>query len=318
LSSLSDLRVLIVDDDPPNVKLLAEVLRDLCHLSFATTGARALELAAAADLVLLDVQMPAMDGYEVCQRLKAEAATRDIPVIFVTASGQVDDETRGFEVGGVDYITKPISPPVVRARVRTHLELKQSRDLLAELATRDGLTGIPNRRRFDELVATEWRRAVRDRGVLTLALLDVDHFKLFNDRYGHARGDECLQAVATALTGCCRRAADLVARWGGEEFALLLPGLDGPASLDLLGGALERVARLEIPHAGSPTAPVVTLSCGAVSLRPEGGSEPPDALEAADQQLYAAKEAGRNRGFHLDRASDATTPFGPFPTGGGQ
>jgi diguanylate cyclase (GGDEF)-like protein len=206
---------------------------------------------------------------------------------------------------------------VVKARVRTHLELKESRDLLADLAARDGLTGIANRRRFDEGLATEWRRAVRERSTLSLALLDVDHFKLFNDRYGHAGGDECLRAVAGALRESCRRPGDLVARVGGEEFALLLPGIAASGAAALVGGALDRVRGLALSHAGSPTAPIVTLSGGSVSLAPGEGRRAEAALEAADRLLYAAKQQGRDRGFHEDLDSGERIAVSPRPPGGG-
>ena len=261
-------RLLLVDDHPPNVHLLAEALRERYELRVATSGAKALALAAEGgiDLVLLDVVMPDLDGFEVCRRLKADERTWAIPVIFVTSLGEVDDETRGFDAGGVDYITKPISPPVVRARVRTHLELKEARDLLEELASVDALTGIANRRRFDGTLDREWRRALRSGSSLTLAIADVDHFKAFNDRYGHARGDDCLRQVAQAAAAACGRPADLVARYGGEEFGLVLPDTDGAGARVLLRAVLANVEELRVPHAASSCAPHVTLSVGSVSL----------------------------------------------------
>jgi len=292
--------VLIVDDHPPNVHVLAEVLRGSYRISFATTASRALELAPAADLILLDVQLPDLDGFEVCRRLKADEVTQAIPVIFVTARGEVADETRGFDVGGVDYITKPISPPVVRARVKTHLELKENRDLLAELASRDGLTGAVNRRGFDAALAREWRRARRAAEPLTLVMLDIDHFKLYNDRYGHARGDDCLRAVAELLQDVCRRPGDVVARYGGEEFALVLPGIGEEGARTLTAAVWSRLAAHAMEHAASPTAPVVTLSGGAVSHRPGNDGEPRWLIERADRLLYAAKQAGRARVVHAD------------------
>jgi diguanylate cyclase (GGDEF)-like protein len=295
--------VLIVDDQPANVRVLAETLRDRYELYFATSGEAALERAAAGgiDLVLLDVEMPGMDGYEVCRRLKADERSRDVPVIFVTALGEVDDETRGFECGGVDYITKPISPPVVRARVRTHVDLKEARDLLAQMALVDALTGIANRRRFDACLDHEWRRAQRARHWLSVALVDVDHFKKFNDRYGHARGDECLSMVAHALASACRRPADLVARYGGEEFALVLPETEPEGASALAQGALLRIQELAIPHEDAGGR--VTVSLGLVSLVPGEGEDSRGVLQKADALLYQAKEGGRRHGVHLDLAT---------------
>jgi diguanylate cyclase (GGDEF)-like protein len=295
--------VLIVDDQPTNVHVLAEALRDEYTLYFATSGDAALARAAQGevDLVLLDVQMPGLDGFEVCRRLKADERTRGLPVIFVTTLGEVADETRGFDVGGVDYITKPISPPVVRRRVRTHLELKDARDRLEQLASNDALTGVANRRRFDACLDQEWRRAVRARHWLSLVLLDVDYFKRFNDHYGHARGDAGLTAVAHALASACRRPADLVARYGGEEFALVLPQTEPDGARALVLSALERVRELAIEHADSPCGPYVSLSAGALSLVPAERDNAADALKQTDWLLYEAKEGGRRQCIHLDR-----------------
>jgi len=295
-------RLLIVDDQPVNVQLLARVLGNGFSIQAATNGPRALELAAEGgiDLVLLDVMMPGMDGFEVCRRLKADERTRSIPVIFVTALGEVDDETAGFDAGGVDYITKPISPPVVRARVRTHIALKEARDRLEELALVDALTGVANRRRFEGCLESEWRRALRGGHWLSLALLDIDYFKRFNDLYGHARGDECLRAVAQAAATVCRRPADLFARYGGEEFVLVLPETAPEGAQAALLGVLGRVKELGIEHAGSACAPRVTVSLGAISLVPKEGDDPKTSFELVDRLLYDAKERGRNHGVHLD------------------
>src|SRR5258708_10506734 len=221
-------RVLVVDDQPANVRILAAALRGQCEVVSAGDGATALAAAAAddVDLILLDVVLPDIDGFDVCRRLKANERTRSIPVIFVTSLEQVHDEATGFDVGGVDYITKPFHGPIVRARVRTHLELKHARDLLESLAMIDAVTGIANRRRFDEVLAQEWNRAVRSGSSPSIGPAGPDFFKKLNDAYGHARGDVCLRAVAQALHGVARRSSDLVARYGGEEFGLIVPESD--------------------------------------------------------------------------------------------
>jgi diguanylate cyclase (GGDEF)-like protein len=313
-------RVLIVDDQPANVRVLGEALREGHEIYFATSGPRALELAAEGgiDLVLLDVMMPGMDGFEVCRRLQEDERTRGIPVVFVTALGEVDDEARGFEVGGVDYITKPISPPIVRARVRTHIELKEARDRLFELASVDGLTGVANRRQLDASLEREWRRAQRHAHWLSVALVDVDYFKRFNDRYGHARGDECLRAVAQTLAGSCRRPPDLVARYGGEEFVLVLPQTDPEGARTLVAAMLERIDALAIEHLGSDCAPFVSVSVGAVSLVPSETQAPGDVLEQADRLLYEAKKGGRHHGVHADLSTgvrEKIAPHGAEPGG---
>lgn len=297
-------RVLIVDDQAANVRVMGEALGSAYDVLFATSGAKALEIAAASplDLILLDVVMPELDGFEVCRRLKGDPRTSDIPVIFVTAREEASEEARGFELGGVDYITKPIRPAIVRARVQTHLELKRSRDLLATMATIDGLTGIANRRRFDAALEDEWKRAARTSSWFTLALLDVDHFKNFNDSYGHGRGDECLRGVAKAVAGVARRPGDLAARYGGEEFAIVLPQTDAAAAHGLLARVLRAVEALAIAHGASSCADHVTVSIGAVSAIASEGETTAALLADTDRLLYEAKSNGRNQAVHLDRS----------------
>jgi len=295
-------RLLIVDDQSANIRVIAEALRDEYELFFATNGAKALEIATGNDieLVLLDVVMPDLDGFEVCRRLKADERTAKIPVIFVTAREEMSDETRGFDVGAVDYITKPIRPPIVHARVRMHLELKQARDLLESMASIDGLTAIANRRRFDVVLAQEWKRAVRSGSAISLAMIDVDEFKKFNDCYGHARGDECLRSVAGVLQSITRRPPDLAARYGGEEFAIVLPDTEAEAMPLLLGRLLDGVRELGIEHQRSSCSGNVTVSVGAVTLQPQREGDPSSAVEAADRLLYEVKRGGRNHAVHAD------------------
>jgi diguanylate cyclase (GGDEF)-like protein len=290
-------RILVVDDQPANIQTLYQVLKGDYDVSMATDGSQALTqcLRRPPDLVLLDVVMPGIDGFEVCKRLKADPATRDIPVIFVTARDSAEDEALGLEVGAVDFIAKPVSPPVVRARVRTHVALKRQTDLLRSLAFNDGLTGVANRRWFDERLQVEWLRCRRNQLPLSLILLDLDHFKPFNDRYGHQAGDDCLRAVAAAMKSRLGRPADLLARYGGEEFVCLLPEtpLDGArAKADDLGRA---VFELQIAHADAVAAPVVTISRGVATLLPTADHGPLELLQRADEMLYAAKRDGRNR-----------------------
>ncbi len=287
--------LLVVDDVPANIQILHSLLKEEYEIYFATNGPDALDLAhnRAPDLVLLDVMMPVMDGYEVCRQLKADPNTEEIPIIFVTAMGEVDDETRGLELGAIDYITKPISPAIVRARVRNHIRLKQQGDLLRQLSFIDGLTGIANRRRFDELLQAEWRRAQRSSLPLSLLILDVDHFKAFNDHYGHLGGDEALRQLAMVLRQELSRPADLACRYGGEEFAALLPETD-PSGAQLLAERLRRrVEQLAVPLEHEVAH--FTVSVGVASATPCVGQSAIDLLELADECLYQAKHAGRNR-----------------------
>jgi len=298
-------RVLIVDDEPGNIRVLAEALGD-CEVRFATSGAQALQLAYhdPPDLVLLDVLMPGMGGFEVCRWLKSEARTRHVPVIFVTAMDELDEEERGFALGAVDYIVKPISPSIVRARARTHIELKRQRDLLEQLAWFDSLTGIANRRHFDEQLTLRWRAAMRAAQPLTLMLIDIDHFKQFNDNYGHSPGDDCLRRVGAALRAAFSRGDDLAARYGGEEFALILMGANGRAQAAHL---LKVIADLNIAHAYSSVGPRVSVSAGALEIVPTADCVLSDAVEQTDALLYAAKHAGRNRCVHLCKADGTRT-----------
>ncbi len=290
-------RILVVDDQPTNIQTLYQVLKGDYDVAMATDGSQAIALCQRRppDLVLLDVVMPGLDGFEVCRRLKQDQATRDVPVIFVTARDSTEDETQGLEVGAVDFITKPVNPPVVRARVRTHIDLKRQADLLRSMAFNDGLTGVANRRWFDERLQIEWLRCRRNKLPISLVLLDLDHFKAYNDHYGHQAGDDCLRAVAAAMKSRLGRPADLLARYGGEEFVCLLPETPAEgarAKADDLGRA---VLDLALPHAGSATAPVVTISRGVATAAPAVDGSASELLARADEHLYVAKRAGRNR-----------------------
>jgi diguanylate cyclase (GGDEF)-like protein len=290
-------RLLVVDDQPVNIQALYQAFSDGHQVLMATSGEQALKLAAARqpDLVLLDVVMPDMDGHEVCRRLKADEATRDTPVIFVTAHNDEAAETAGLALGAVDFISKPINPAIVRARVKTHLTLKAQADLLREWVYVDGLTGVRNRRHFDEGLAAEWARSMRHGTPLSLVMIDVDLFKRYNDHYGHQAGDDCLRQVAHALRSCLRRPGDLLARYGGEEFGVLLPVTPLDDALALAGEMQQAVAALGLPHALSTVADAVTVSLGVCSRAAGCGSSAAALLRGADAQLYLAKTGGRNR-----------------------
>lgn len=290
-------RILAIDDTPANLMTLGAALASDYDLQVATSGEAGLELAAARppDLILLDVMMPEMDGYETCGRLLADPLTRDVPIIFITAQNSPEDETRGLEAGAVDYITKPVNPAVVKARVRAHLTLKLQADQLRAMAFLDGLTGLANRRRFNEALDSEWRFARRTGAPLSLILTDIDHFKPFNDTYGHQAGDACLQAVAQVLMRSLTRSHDLSARYGGEEFVCLLPGT-GLAGAQAKAESLRLgVQKLQIPHHASDVAPVVTVSLGVATVSPREGIDSAALVGLADAQLYEAKRKGRNR-----------------------
>lgn len=289
--------ILIVDDEPMNIEILNETLGAEYEILFATHGQEALRIASdeRPDLILLDVVMPDLDGYQVCTRLKADPKTRDITIIFVTARDQEEDEAKGLSIGAIDYLAKPIRSAIVRARVRNHLDLKRYRDYLEKLSSTDGLTGVANRRWLDEQLEREWRRARRKQTHLSLILMDIDFFKAYNDHYGHLAGDDCLRQIAQTLNKRTMRPGDLVARYGGEEFVCLLPDTRTEGALWVAKRIQEEVEGLNISHASSPAADHVTLSIGVSTLVPVVGQSPLDLIRRADELLYAAKQDGRNQ-----------------------
>ncbi|SFG11108.1 response regulator receiver modulated diguanylate cyclase [Duganella sp. CF458] len=290
-------KVLIADDDGINRQVLATLLKPEYVVLLAKTGEQAIERAQRhlPDLLMLDVMLPDMDGYEVLRRLRADPATAHIEVIFITGMGRPEDEARGLKLGAADYITKPFNTTVVMARVATHLEVVRQRRMLEHLAHIDGLTELANRRRFDEVYESEWQRATRHAHTISVALLDIDCFKQYNDHYGHPAGDRTLRAVARVARNAMRRPCDVAARYGGEELAILMPETDAAQALYVAEGIREAVAQLLIPHEQSIAAPVVTVSIGGATLPLGGGETSAVLFEAADAALYRAKEAGRNR-----------------------
>ena len=291
-------RILIVDDEKMNLKVLAELLKEDYSPVLARDGEQGLQHALSdspPDLILLDVVMPQMGGYEVIKRLKDNERTKNIPVIFVTSLDSVLDEEHGLKLGAVDYITKPFSPPIVKIRVHNHLRIVHQYKLLDQLAYLDGLTEISNRRRFEEYFQREWVRSARSGTPFSLAMVDVDFFKPFNDHYGHAMGDRALQKIAKALDSVLMRPADLIARYGGEEFVMMLPETDAFAAKGVAERALQKVIELNIPHQYSSVAEYVTISIGLVTTQINGDLTPQTFVAAADKNLYQAKENGRNR-----------------------
>lgn len=291
--------ILIVDDTPENIDLLTEALAPHYCTRAAINGEKALKIAFSGeppDLILLDIMMPGMDGYEVCKRLKDNPGTQRIPVIFITARSDEGDEELGLNLGAVDYITKPFSLKITKARVRNHLRLKQQFELLEAISMVDALTQIPNRRRFDEAIDAEWKRAAREGTPLSVLMVDIDHFKEYNDHYGHGAGDDCLCAVATALQSGISRPGDMVTRYGGEEFAVILPETGKEAAAHIALRLCECVFEIKLPHANSSTEPFVTVSVGCATAMPSEKADSPRVLfDEADKMLYEAKGTGRNR-----------------------
>jgi len=289
--------VLAVDDSPAILESVCAILSAEAEVLFATTGEEALTLAriTVPDLILLDVVMPEPDGFEACRRLKADPALAEIPVIFLTGLQEAEDTNRGLELGALDFLAKPFNPAILRAKVHNLLALKAGQDHLRGLSRQDALTGIPNRRAFDEALAMEWERALRGGHGLALVMMDVDHFKAYNDHGGHPAGDRCLRAVAEALDGALPRKVDSIARYGGEEFAVILPFTDQAGTEHVAEFLRRAVEDLQLPHPASPVGPWVTISLGAVAMTPTRGQAPEQLTAAADRALYRAKHAGRNR-----------------------
>lgn len=284
-------RVLIIEDSRTVHAFLRTHLKDEpVELSAAHDGGQGLELARTLgpDVILLDVEMPGLDGFEVCRRLKADAATRVIPVIFLTGASSTERKIEGLNLGAADYVTKPFDPAELRARVRGALRTKYLLDLLSQKAQVDGLTGLWNRAYLDHRLATEVSKVLRHGGALSCVMLDVDHFKSINDRFGHPCGDEVLRLLGRILLEHCR-AEDVVCRYGGEEFAVLTPGVAGAGAASLAERLRAAIAAASFIHAA--VAVPLTCSFGVAEAAEDGMG----ILARADRSLYQSKAAGRNR-----------------------
>ncbi|MBI5186479.1 MAG: diguanylate cyclase [Nitrospinae bacterium] len=314
------MKILIVDDSESSRLLLERLLSNAGYadVEMADSAAAAFQKlgmdgpstpSTEIDLILLDIVMPEMDGIEACGKIKAVDSLRDVPVIMVTAKKDDGNLQRAFDMGAIDYITKPVNKVELLARVRSVLKLKNEMDRRMEvtrhleaanhqlqlLSALDGLTGIANRRHFDQTFDKEWRRGLRDEFPLSLILTDIDSFKAYNDNYGHQAGDVCLKRVADAISAALKRPGDLVARYGGEEFVVVLPETDKNNAAILAEDIRKKVASQKIPHGFSKAAEVVTLSLGVATAIPSRSHKPAGLIEAADTALYQAKHEGRNQ-----------------------
>ncbi len=307
------MRVLVVDDTDDMLLLACAYVEEMGHEAVPATGgeeALAIVESDPPDMVLMDVMMPGMDGYEVTRRIREISGEQGwIPVIFLSA--MVDDASvaAGIAAGGDDYLTKPISEVVLQAKINAMDRLTQMRqrlvgitaelevanEQLAAQSLLDGLTEVANRRHFDQQIEIEWRRARNGDSFLGLLMMDVDFFKNYNDSYGHLKGDECLRRVATAIAAEAPRAADFVARYGGEEFVVIVPDTDQDGLKALAERIRSGIEALEIPHRDSSAAAVVTVSIGAAQAKPAQHRDHEALIARADEALYCAKAAGRNR-----------------------
>jgi diguanylate cyclase (GGDEF)-like protein len=305
-------KILIVDDSATIRAALSVAVRAMKYEAIvAETGEQAIELFAAERprMVLLDVKMPGIDGYETARRIRTAHPEEWIPIIFLSANEYDQNLERAIECGGDDYLVKPVSAVVLSAKIRAlqrqddmrrklvemSAELTAANRQLETVANQDALTGIANRRSFDFLAARHFAQAARQHSALSVVLCDVDHFKAYNDHYGHPAGDDCLRRIGAVLARCCKRGTDLAARYGGEEFALLLPHTEAEGALHVIEAARQDVAALGIPHETSPTAKIVTFSAGVATYADARDAGPPQLIARADGALYRAKGLGRNR-----------------------
>lgn len=317
--------ILIVDDNPNNLEVIFNILTQSgFEIAVAVNGESALEQVKEdpPDLILLDILMPGINGFETCKHLKSDPLTHDIPIIFMTALDDVVDKVKGLSLGAVDYISKPFAEEEVLARVRVHLKLRslmkaleaqnirlkqeiKQRELaeaamhkaiheLERFASIDALTEVANRRRFDLYLDQEWQRMEREQRSLSLIVCDIDYFKDYNDTYGHLAGDFCLHTIAQAINRALKRPSDLVARFGGEEFAVILPDTDIDGAVFVAERIRESVQKLQIVHIQSSVSEFVTLSLGVASLFPSAEVSSQVLIDLADRALYTAKREGRN------------------------
>ena len=286
-------RLLLVDDDVGSLAVArARLADDEIEISCATGGRAGLEAAKSQnpDLILLDLDMPDMTGFDVCRILKADPDLCMIPVLFLSGSGTSDDKVRGLDLGAVDYITKPFDDFELRARVRAAIRTKQLQDLLIEHAHIDPLTALPNRRALMDRLQMEWARMQRHGGELSFIMADIDYFKQANDTYGHSVGDKVLQEVARTIARQCRE-SDLPARYGGDEFAVVVPNEAISGAVHLAERCRQEIEKVNLPAKGEPIRP--TASLGVADADGVPGAEL--LVDRADQALYQAKAAGRNR-----------------------
>ena len=293
--------VLIVDDENLNIAALSHILSPIYTVYAAKNGQNAIKAAEKhlPDIILLDIIMPVMNGYAVIYALKSSEKTRDIPVMFITGLGNIDDEEKGLALGAADYIYKPFSPAIVKLRVRNQIEMLNQLRMIEQLTTRDQLTKIYNRRGFDKLISVEWLRAIRENTMISTLMIDIDDFKIYNDTYGHQQGDVALQTVAQIVTQSLARPGDIVARWGGEEFVALLPNTDFAGALNVAERILGKI-RNTVVLCSDGTETKVRVSIGLNTQAPEVDSSLEMFITEADKALYRAKKSGKSRVLYPD------------------
>lgn len=289
--------ILVVDDMTTTLLLLHDLLKDTYEVKIAKSGTKALEILESPndiDLILLDIEMPDINGYDVCKRIKNNETIKNIPIIFITGRTSQEDEEYGLNLGAIDYITKPFNKAIVKLRIKNYLDLKIKNDMLEKLSMYDGLTNIRNRRFFDETFEKTFSEIKRDKKSLAVLMIDIDFFKPYNDNYGHGQGDETLRKVAKALEKTIKRPSDFVARYGGEEFVILLKDINKDGVEAVANNLLNAVRELKITHEFSKIENYVTVSIGVSYYNSSSDITKLELLLKADETLYNVKNSGRN------------------------
>ncbi len=289
-------KILIVDDSALQATQLKSILDDDYEITIAQTGEMGLHYASTESysLILLDVIMPGMDGFTLLKKLQEEIITQSVPVILITSLSDIQDEQRGLTLGAVDYITKPFHPLIVKARVNTHIKLYRYRKQVEQQSMTDQLTGIANRRRYERYSIIKWQEATRLQVPFSICMFDIDHFKAYNDTFGHPAGDKVIEAIAKTLTFRLRRTTDFVARYGGEEFVAIILGGSAQSTFGYIKKVRQEIEKLHIPHA-SDVGKWVTVSIGGVTVIPKNDDDFTAFLKIADTMLYDAKRFGRKQ-----------------------
>ncbi|MCL2636800.1 MAG: diguanylate cyclase [Oscillospiraceae bacterium] len=292
--------ILIIDDEKANISALKTLLNADYKIYAAKNGRDGIETAEefTPDIILLDVIMPDMDGYEVIAELKKSEKTWNIPVIFITGLDNLGDEEKGLNLGAADYIPKPFSPSIVKLRIKNQIDMINQLRTINRISVTDQLTGIKNRRGFDEYMNREWGRTIREKLPISFLILDADNFKNYNDTYGHQQGDIALQTIANILKTSLRRVTDIAARWGGEEFVVLLPNTDKNGIMEVAEKIRSEIEKTPIPLLSGELT-VITVSVGVNTLVPAPETELRDFIDKTDEALYTAKRTGKNKVVHV-------------------
>ncbi len=288
-------KILVIDDSPVQSEFLCSILKDDYEMTACHTAQEGLEAArrGSFSLILLDVVMPGMDGFMLLQELKSADLTKYVPVILITSLADVQYEERGLLLGAVDYVTKPFSPVIIKARVNTHIQLYHYQMQFKEQAMVDELTGVANRRRYEGESVARWREAIRFELPFSVCMFDIDKFKMYNDMFGHPAGDQVIAGVAKTASAFFQRSTDLFARYGGEEFVAVFVGSDAQPAYEFMKSVRQAVEDLHIPHDPS-VSQWVTISAGGVTIVPKAEDKFDTYLKLADAMLYDAKRFGRN------------------------